>query len=404
MTFDLIIQNGRVIDPSQGLDDVLDIGVADGKIAALGKDLMSSPEMQSLETQVLDASGNLVTPGLVDIHVHASEHVGGFNVPPDVVGVKMGVTTVVDAGSCGILGFPGFRKLVASSSKTRIYHQPNVYLLYQASADFITLKIGAVFAKENFSLNKAIRLFEENSDIIVGFKCIAATREPHDTESISLNYGKEISRATGLPLTVHLGWLPYYSWLDPRLVLNKLEAGDVATHVYRRVGHILNESGKVFPEALDARDRGVVFDIGHGTGDFDFEVAKRALDQGVKPDTISGDITNQSSVTGPVFSLTETMTKFLYLGLDLTEVIAMTTCNAARVINRSNELGSLLVGRDADISVLDYREGLWRLTDGIHHINWDGRKLIPKWTVRGGEIIPCEYPARSLRRQELAPA
>ncbi|HHP7243220.1 MAG TPA: amidohydrolase/deacetylase family metallohydrolase, partial [Elainellaceae cyanobacterium] len=120
-----------MIDPSQGLDDVLDIGVADGKIAAIGKDLMSSPETQSPETQspetqILDASGNLVTPGLVDIHVHASEHVGGFNVPPDVVGVKMGVTTVVDAGSCGILGFPGFRKLVASSSKTRIYHQPNV--------------------------------------------------------------------------------------------------------------------------------------------------------------------------------------------------------------------------------------------------------------------------------------
>jgi dihydroorotase len=398
MAFDLIIKNGRVIDPSQALDQVLDVGVSNGAIAAIGVDLQDTPA-----TQIIDASGKLVTPGLIDIHVHASEHVGGFNVPPDIVGVKMGVTTVVDAGSCGILGFPGFRKLVATHAKTRIYHQPNVYLLYQASADFITLKIGAVFAKENFSLRKAIKLFEENSDIIVGFKCIAAVREAGETESISLNYGKQISRATGLPLTVHLGWLPYYSWLATRLVLQALDAGDVATHIYRREGHILDETGRVFPEVFDARDRGVILDVGHGTGDFDFEVAKRALDQGIKPDTISGDITNQSSVTGPVFSLTETMTKFLSLGLNLSEVIAMTTCNAARAINRADQLGSLAIGREADISILDYRDGLWRLTDGIHRIDWDGKKLIPHLTIRSGEIIPCEYPANSLRRHDLNP-
>jgi dihydroorotase len=399
MEFDLLIQHGRVIDPSQNLDSYLDVGVIDGKIAAIGPNLSASAK-----TQVLDASNKLVAPGLVDIHVHASEHVGGFNVPPDVVGVKMGVTTVVDAGSCGILGFPGFRKLVSSNAKTRIYHMPNVYLLYQASADFITLKIGAVFSKENFSLRKAVKLFEENRDIIVGFKCIAPTLAAGETESISLNYGKEISRATGLPLTVHLGWLPYYAWLAPRLVLQKLEAGDIATHVYRREGNILDQSGQVFPEVFDARERGVLLDVGHGSGDFDFEVARRAIDQGVKPDTISGDITNQTCVTGPVFSLTETMTKFLYLGVPLSEVIAMTTCNAARAINRQDQLGSLAIDRVADLSILDYREGLWRMTDGIHHLRWQGRKLIPQWAIRAGEIIPCEYPSKSLRRADLVPA
>lgn len=399
MTFDLIIKNGRIIDSAQNLEQVLDVGIRDGKIAALSAELEAAED-----TQVLDATGKLVTPGLIDIHVHASEHVGGFNVPPDMVGVKMGATTVVDAGSCGILGFPGFRKLVASNAKTRIYHLPNVYLLYQASADFITLKIGAVFSQENFSLRKAVKLFEENADIIVGFKCIAATREAGETESISLNYGKEISRATGLPLTVHLGWLPFYSWLDPRLVFKKLEKGDIATHMYRRVGNILDAQGQVLSEVREARDRGVLLDVGHGTGDFDFEVAKRALDQGIKPDTISGDITNHSCITGPVFSLTETMTKFLYLGLDLSEVVAMTTSNAARAINREDEIGSLAIGREADLTILDYRDGVWRLTDGIHHLRWSGKKLIPQWSVRAGEAIKCEYPAKSLRRAELVTA
>ncbi len=396
MLFELVIKNGRVIDPSQGLDEVLDVGVSEGKIAALKADLEVLPD-----TQVLDATGMLVTPGLIDIHVHASEHVGGFNVNADTVGVKMGVTTVVDAGSCGVLGFPGFRKLVAGNAVTRIYHIPNVYLVYQASADFITLKIGAVFAKENFSLSKAVKLFEENSDIIVGFKCIAATKVSGETESMPLNYGKQISRATNLPLTVHLGWLPFYSWLAPRLVFQQLEARDIVTHVYRRVGNVLDEAGRVLPEVLAARDRGVVLDVGHGTGDFDFEVAKRALDQGVKPDTISGDITNDSCVTGPVFSLTETMTKFLYLGLPLNEVLAMTTCNAARAIGREAQLGSLAVGREGDISILNYREGLWKLTDGIHHLRWEGRKLIPQWTIRAGQVIPCQYPTKSLRQEEL---
>jgi len=133
-------------------------------------------------------------------------------------------------------------------------------------------------------------------------------------------------------------------------------------------------------------------------------VAKRALDGGVKPDTISGDITNDSCVTGPVFSLTETMTKFLYLGLSLNEVLAMTTCNAARAIGREAQLGSLAIGREADISILDYREGLWKLTDGIHHLRYRGRKLIPKWTIRAGQVIPCQYPAKSLRQEELISA
>lgn len=396
MEFELIIQNGRVIDPLHGVDRVMDIGISNGKIAALQVDLPVPPK-----TQILDAAGKLVTPGLIDIHVHAAEQVGGFNVDADTVGVNMGVTTVVDAGSCGVLGFPGFRRLVADNAKTRIYHMPNVYLVYQASADFITLKIGAVFVKENFSLSKAIKLFEENADIIVGFKCIAATREPGEAESMPLNYGKQISRATGLPLTVHLGWLPFYSWLSPDRVFQALEARDITTHVYRRVGNILDDTGRVLPQVLEARDRGVVLDVGHGTGDFDFEVAKRALDQGVLPDTISGDITNDSCVTEPVFSLTETMTKFLSLGVSLNDVIAMTTCNAARAIRREAELGCLAIGREADLSILDYREGVWKLTDGIHHLNWEGRKLIPQWTIRAGQIMPCQYPAKSRRQAEL---
>lgn len=395
--YDLLVKGGRVIDPSNQMDGNFDIAIKDGKIAAVEKEIL-----EQRAKQVFDASDKLVTPGLIDIHIHAAEHEDSGNAHPDTVGIKMGVTTVVDTGSAGIIGFPGYRKLVEQSCKTRVYFIPVTSLVYEFVGNYITLKVGADVSPENFNLKKTVELYEKHKDAIVGFKCIPPKVHESDTESIPLTHSKRITRAIGIPLTVHLGWVPYRPWLDTPLVLKQLDPGDIATHIFRRKGSILDDNHKVFPEVLDAQDRGVHFDVGHGNGNFNFEVAKRAIDQGIRPFTISSDIMDRNSIMGPVFSLAETMVKFLYLGFSLYEVIKMVTYHAALAINKSDERGSLAVGCTADISILDYRQGSWKLSDGINTVVWDGPKLIPQYTVQSGEIIRCEFPKNSPRKEELA--
>ncbi len=399
MKYDVLLQSGKVIDPSQNISGIYDIGITNGKISQIGISLDPT-----LADQVLDVSGKLITPGLIDIHMHVADHEESINAAADSVGVSMGVTTVVDAGTSGILSFPAYKRLVESqSSKTRVLFIVRTAQVYHFGG-FISLKVGADIAPENYSLRASAKLLERYRDVIVGFKCTAPLGGESDVESLPLKASQEITQELKIPLMVHLGWVPFRPWLDTPSILEKLNTGDIATHIFRRQGSILDDNNRVHPKVISAQERGVLFDIGHGTGSFDFEVAKRAIDQGIRPYTISSDVMNKSSVTGPVFSLTETMTKFLYLGFSLSDVIAMTTWNAACSINRQSELGSLAVGRVADLSILDYREGIWKLNDGIHVVHWEGPKLIPQYSMRAGELIPCQYPAGSLRQDELTPA
>ncbi|MGF1519107.1 MAG: amidohydrolase family protein [Nodosilinea sp.] len=394
--YDLLIKAGRIIDPANQTDTQADIAIAGGQIAAISSDI---PREQA--EQVVDATGKLVTPGLIDIHIHAAEHEDTDNVHPDIVGIKMGVTTVVDTGSAGIIGFPGYRKLVEQSCKTRIYFIPVTSLVYEFVGDYIALKVGADISPKNFSLKKTQALYEKHKDVIVGFKCIAPKIQESDVESIPLTQSKQITRAIGVPLTVHLGWVPYRPWLEIPLVMEQLDAGDIATHIFRRKGSILDANQKVFSEVFEAQERGVRFDIGHGNGNFNFDVAKRAIDQGIRPFTISTDIMDRNSIMGPVFSLAKTMTKFLYLGFSLYEVVEMVTYHAALAINKTDELGCISVGRVADLSILDYQHGDWKLSDGINTVVWDGPKLIPQFTVAKGKIIPCEFPENSFRKEKM---
>jgi dihydroorotase len=396
MHYDLLLKNGRVIDPSQTLDCICDVAIADRRIAAVG-----TLDSQTAK-QVLDISGKLVTPGLIDIHVHVAEHEESENAQADTIGVRMGVTTIVDAGTSGILAFPGYKKLIdAESPETRVLFIIRASQVYSFGG-FVSLKVGADLAPENYDVRKAAKLYERYRDAIVGFKCTAPLGSATDSESIPLKLSKQITRALGLPLTVHLGWVPFSPWLSTPDILDKLDSGDIATHIFRRKGSILDVNDRVHSAVFAAQARGVRFDIGHGTGSFDFNVAKSALEQGIVPFTISSDLMDKSAITGPIFSLTETMTKFLYLGLELSDVIAMTTCNAARAINREAELGSLAIGRVADLSILDYREGTWKLSDGVNIVHWEGRKLIPQYTIRAGTLSTCRYPENSLRREEMS--
>ncbi len=395
--YDLLIQNGHVVDPHQGFDAVFDIAIKDGCIAAV---MPQIPAQHALS--VVEARGKVVTPGLIDIHIHAADHDESINAEVDTVGIHMAVTTAVDAGSTGVLDFPGYRKLVEGTAKTRILFIPVTSLVFNFAGNFMGLKVGSDLSPDNYDLRKTAALYERHQDVIVGFKCIAPLKEPSDTESLPLKYSKEITRSIGVPLTVHLGWVPYRPWLDTPSILEKLDAGDIATHIFRRQGSVFDANNQVDSRVFAAQEKGVLFDIGHGTGNFDFDVARRAIDQGIRPFTISSDVMDKSSITGPVFSLAETMTKFLYLGFTLSEVVAMTTYNAARAINRESELGTLAVGRVADVSILNYQEGNWKLNDGIHVVQWEGRKLIPQYAVKSGELIPCQYPENSLRKAETA--
>lgn len=396
MQYDLLLKQGRVIDPSQAMDQVCDVAIVDGRIAAIEKHLDSK-----IAKQVLDVSGKLITPGLIDIHVHVAEHEESENAQADTIGVKMGVTTIVDAGTSGVLAFPGYKKLIDDGNpKTRVLFIIRTAQVYSFGG-FISLKVGADLAPENYDVRRAAKLYERYQDVIVGFKCTAPLCSKTDSESAPLKLSKAITRTLGLPLTVHLGWVPFAPWLSTPKILEQLDSGDIATHIFRRKGSILDENNRVHPAVFAAQARGVRFDVGHGTGSFDLNVAKSALDQGIRPFTISSDLMDKSSITGPIFSLTETMTKFLYLGFELPDVIAMATCNAAHAINRQAELGSLALGRLADLSILDYREGVWKLSDGVNIVHWQGRKLIPQYTIRTGKLSSCEYPENSLRRNEM---
>lgn len=396
MAYDLLIRGGRVIDPAQHWDQIADVAVQNGCIAAIGPELSAEGC-----PQILAAEGKIVTPGLIDIHIHASAHEESGNIAVDTAGIKMGVTTVVDTGSSGVLGFPAFRKLVTYETRTRTYFIPVTSLIFEFTGGFIGLKIGSELLPGNFDLKKTAQLYEKHKDVIVGFKCIAPLAHEEDTDCIPLSRSKEITRALGLPLTVHLGWVPYCPWLTTPKTLEKLDAGDIATHIFRRRGHIFDDRWRVCPQVIEAQERGVLFDIGHGNGNFDFEMAKRGLDQGIKPYTITTDAMDRNCLIGPVVSLTETMSKFLYLGLSLQEVITMTTLHAAKAINKQDEIGSLALGRTADISILDYRDGDWKFSDGVNQVQWSGRKLIPYAAVLGGDLIYSEYPENSHHADEI---
>lgn len=379
---DLVLSGGRVIDPAAEFDGPADVVVTAGRITAVGPDAGATAGPQ---VPRVDCSGLLVTPGMIDLHAHVFAGLGNFCVTADQAGVERGVPVVVDGGTSGTATFDLARTAVIDhpSTRTRVlaFIDPNA--LYLATRDFICHKLEIANDLRNLDPEALADSLERNADVVVGLK-VRACHVGDPEVSPFLEAGK---RATERPIMVHFGRFPHTPVITPRALLRALRPGDVITHAFRGAGGLLDNGGKVIPEFRDAVDRGVRLDVGHSGTDFRFREARRLFDQGFLPDTISTDL-DIFNIGGPVFNLAETMSKVWALGVDLTSVVAMVTTNTARVIGRGQELGSLAVGRPAEISVVRIVEGEIGLSDGHETVVTD-RALEPVGCVRAGTWYPC---------------
>ena len=373
MVYDLVLSGGRVIDPSQQLDMFADVAFRDGKVAKVAAklDTAGCPDVR-------DVTGLLVVPGLIDLHTHVYWGGTSLGIDAEAFARTSGVTTAIDTGSAGPGNFAGFRTHVIEPSQTRIL----VYLHVSFAGIYAYSRTVMVGESEEMRLMApadAVRVAEANRDLIVGIKVRVGKFSSGTSGLHPLNAAMQVAEETGLPIMAHIDDPPP-SYED---VLAQLRAGDVLTHAFRPFPNApTTRQGKVKQAVLDARRRGVLFDIGHGKGSFAFATARAMLANGFLPDTISSDI-HALCIDGPVFDQVTTLSKFLCLGMSLPDVIAATTVNAASAIKRP-ELGSLKPGSVGDATVLALREGGFDYVDVVGEHLEGNQRLTSEGVVVAG--------------------
>lgn len=393
MRYDLLIKGGHVLDPGQGLDGTLDIGISDGKIAAIQPDI---PAAEASRVMQVKGADRYVTPGLIDIHTHVAygaqtPGVGMGCVEPDVGGVQSGATTVVDGGSVGVANIGVFRYHIIPRAKTRVLVFLNVGSFAHTMpgmADFNRL--------EEVDPKVIGACVEANPGLIKGLKLRLVGPVVHEQGEEVIRRAKEAARANHLPLMVHIGDgrgdVQRMSALT-RQLLDTFEEGDILTHLCTpNPGGVMdpNDSARrTLPQVNEARARGVVLDPALGRGNFGVEVARRQADMGLHPDTLSSDVTLGGRTRG--VGLLDSMSKFLSLGYSLSDVVRMASVNAAKAIGLQDRIGALAVGRDADVSIFDAVSGKWKFTD-TREVAFTGEKvLVPVQTIRAGEMFSPEW-------------
>jgi dihydroorotase len=368
--YDILIKGGEVLDPGRGFRGIADVAVLDGKIAAIET---SIPAERGVD--VVDAKGLYVTPGLVDLHTHI--HYGlTLGIEADPVAARSGTTTWVDAGTFAQNEVPGFRKFIVEPARARIF---GFVYLYPSNRnpDDDTIKY------VNGMMDRTGRMAVANRDIVLGVKLQVGSNMNGRYSLEFLNIARKLCDKYQLPLMVHISFAPP----STDEVMERMRPGDVITHCYNtHTLGILDNQGKVKASVLDARSRGVLFDVGHGVGSFNFEVAHKALDQGFLPDTISTDIYDLN-VDGPVYDMPTTMTKMMILGMRFDDVLKRSTVNPARFINRLEGMGTLNVGSPADIALLEMAKGQFQLVDSQRNRQTTKEKLISRLTICKGKRL-----------------
>ena len=374
--YDLLIRGGRVVDPSQAISAERDVAISGHTIARLAPNI---PETEA--RQVLDARGRIVTPGLIDIHVHVYDGVAPLGIPADPNCIAKGVTTAVDAGSAGAHTFPGLRKYVINVVDTRVYALLNISVVGQSTVS-LDNPHGELLDLRYANPKLAIRTIERNRDVILGVKVRLTRNIAGDRDLEALKLAREASDAVQLPLMVHIGGT--YSPLP--LILGMLKKGDVVTHSFRGApGGILDDRGRILKEVRKAVADGVHLDVGHGAGSFSFDTAEKALAQELLPGTISSDV-HQFNVNGPVFDLATTLSKFLHLGMTLEQVVERAATNPANTFGFPKGLGTLREGAEADVAVFSLNEGRFDFLDSLGQKRVGTQKLVPVATVKAGKI------------------
>jgi dihydroorotase len=318
---------------------------------------------------------------------------GAFGVDPDIFGVGSGVTTVVDAGSAGHTLLNVFRNYVTANAKTRVLNYINLSTLGGVSGPGYSILADPRLIDEA----KIEQAVEANRDIVVGIKIMATGGALGSQGLKPLERARQLGDALKLPLLVHIGesWTNDAAPVHVGDVLRYLRAGDIVTHMFTvHPGGLLDGNGRLWPQVREAQNSGVLMDVGHGLHNLNFDVARKVLDQGLRPDGVSTD-GHRGNRAGPVYDLPTTMAKLMALGFSLFQVVEMATANAARLLGRVNDLGTLKVGEPADLSVLRLEDREWTAVDSQKGTIPAHRAIIPVYAIRGDmlyETLPAERP------------
>lgn len=369
--FDVLISGGTVLDPANHIHELCDVGLKDGRVAAVGQTLGQAHN-------VIDATGYYVVPGLIDLHTHVYKDVSFFGIEADDLCPRTGVTTSIDTGTAGWINYRGLERYVIERSSTRILAYVNL------SGVGLPWRRGEMVFEGYVSPEECAKAVLNHPKTTLGVKArlyagVGGDRDVRDLLKLAVDAAERCEK----PLMIHV------SNADVPLedMLSLLRTGDIVTHCFHGTNpaSILDDKGKVLSQARDARDKGVIFDIGHGLGSFSYDIGRAAMEDGFPPDTISSDI-HTLNIDGPVYDLPTTMSKFLNLGMPLDEVIARTTIEPAKVIDRAEDLGHLSVGAAGDVAILELENGSFELTDSMQKVLMGEQRLTCRASVRDGKV------------------
>jgi dihydroorotase len=387
--FDLVIKGGDVLDPSQSLRGKRDIGIRWGMIEAIENEIPAARIAKSI-----DASGKLVTPGLIDLHCHVYPYGSAIGIPADELVQFQGTTTVVSAGDAGVNNLAALRRYIVAQSRARIYA-----FVHIANNGLSAFPVAELYNIDNAQVEACAMALAENPDFLIGVKVRMSENVIYKHGLEPLKRGIQACEMCGWPakMMVHIGGVETKELMSA--ILDLLRPGDVLTHAYsgapNNAGVFTNivQDGKLLPAALAAKQRGVIFDVGHGGGSFDFTVAEVAIPGGCTPDTISSDLHVFSGNSPGIPYLPNVMSKFMTLGFSLEQVVTMATTAPARIINRAPKIGTLQIGAPADVAIMDLVEGPVSFVDTRNNKR-DGKALLkPVQTVING--VPFGRPYQS---------
>jgi len=387
--FDLVIKGGEVLDPSQSLRGKRDVGIRWGVVEALDAEI---PAVRA--TKTIDATGKLVLPGLVDLHCHVYPYGSAIGIPADELVQFQGTTTVVSAGDAGVNNLAALRRFIVAQTRARMYA-----FVHIANNGLSAFPVAELYNIDNAQVEACAMALSENPDFLIGVKV-------RMSESIIFKHGIEPLRRgiqacemCGWPakMMVHIGGVETKGLMAD--ILNMLRPGDVLTHCYSGAPNMsgaftnIVQDGKLLPEAVSAKQRGVIFDVAHGGGSFDFTVAEVAIPGGCTPDTLSSDIHVFSGNSPSVPFLPNVMSKFMAIGFTLEQVVAMATSAPAKIINRAPKIGTLQLGAPGDVSIMELVEGPVTFVDTRNNMRDGKAYLKPVQTVING--VPFGRPYQS---------